>query len=301
MKISKKIKLGKIMFNYKKSQFYLTKFFFTNSELQNNENITQKNFDNNKKTKFYKMTNCKTDFDFKVFLFQDENCKEKSSFLHDIPYKNPDKTFNFVYEVPYGETAKMEMSKEKYNPIHQDTKKNKLTNQKYLRYYKLTPLFNYGFIPQTWEDPTIKFRNQYEGDNDPVDVIELSISNKISEISDRNNINLSINNSRNSIGDVSRIHVIGSFCLIDQDEVDWKILGINADICDREKALKWIDHEENKIRLNNIMKWFKIYKTFEGKKENIILDNDKIFSPEETLEIIEENHKSYKKLKIKFL
>lgn len=33
----------------------------------------------------------------------------------------------------------------------QDTRKNIYTGQKQLRYYAQFPLFNYGFIPQTWE------------------------------------------------------------------------------------------------------------------------------------------------------
>ena len=33
----------------------------------------------------------------------------------------------------------------------QDTKNNIFTNELELRYYAQFPLFNYGFIPQTWE------------------------------------------------------------------------------------------------------------------------------------------------------
>ena len=188
----------------------------------------------------------------------------------------------------------MEMSKEKHNPISQDTKKNKFTNTKYLRYYKLVPFFNYGFIPQTWENNKILHSNRYYGDNDPLDVIELSLDNKITDFSFNEDLkNKYIKNSRISIGDISKIHVIGSFCLIDQDEIDWKILALNADLFTKEKALEWIKFEENQNRLKEIINWFKIYKIFEGKKENHILDNDKIFSYEETLEIIEENHNYY--------
>ncbi len=253
-------------------------------------------------SKFFKMSNSKKDYDYRVFLYRDENCTEKISFLNDIPYKNNDGTFNCIFEVPYGETAKMEMSKEEHNPIKQDTKKNKFTNHKYLRHYRLTPLFNYGFIPQTWENSNIKFRNKYIGDDDPLDVIELSIPNKIidnSSLDNNNDLNKNVffNNSRVSIGDLNRLHILGSFCLIDQDEVDWKILALNADIFTKDKALKWMDFDENKDRLKSIMNWFKIYKTFEGKKENFILDNDKIFSPEETRIIIEGNHIYYKDAK----
>jgi inorganic pyrophosphatase len=217
----------------------------------------------------------------------------KISFLHDISYKNNDNqdTYNMVYEIGYGETAKMEMSKEEFNPIIQDTKKDKISG-KYLRYYKIPPLFNYGFIPQTWESTKVKHRNLYIGDDDPIDVIELSLPNK--NISNENKENLNtINNSRISSGKISKIHIFGCFCLLDQNEIDWKILALNADIFNKEEAENYFYMEKNQIRIKEIMHWFKIYKTYEGKKENIILDNDKIFSRNETLEIIKENHNYY--------
>lgn len=45
----------------------------------------------------------------------------------------------------------MEMSKEKqWNPILQDTKKGVLRTIKYHPF-----VWNYGFFPQTWEDPGV--------------------------------------------------------------------------------------------------------------------------------------------------
>lgn len=38
----------------------------------------------------------------------------------------------------------------------QDTRKNLFTKQEELRYYAQFPLFNYGFIPQTWEQNIVK-------------------------------------------------------------------------------------------------------------------------------------------------
>lgn len=272
----------------------LAKKAHTNEKISSNAD--QQNF-----PKAFKKSNNKTGFDYRMYLYRDENCSEKMSFWHDIPYKNSDSanTFNCIYEVPFGEAAKMEMSKEEFNPIKQDTKKKKFTNEEYLRYYKLLPIFNYGFIPQTWENSEVKYRNIFVGDNDPLDVIELSLAKTLFNPSTQNASNNTsyVSNSRVSIGDISRIHVIGSFCLIDQDEVDWKVLALNADNFTRDQALKWMSHEENSLRLKEILNWFKIYKTFEGKKENTILDNDKIFSIEETFEIIEENHKHYKDFK----
>lgn len=51
-----------------------------------------------------------------------------------------------------GQTAKMEVMKDvPFNPIMQDESKGKP------RYYTYgVPFFNYGLIPQTWEDPHLK-------------------------------------------------------------------------------------------------------------------------------------------------
>merc|ERR1719454_702256 len=71
-------------------------------------------------------------------------------------------------EQPYGK-AKFEVQKKvPFNPIMQDQKKGKL------RYYTYGPtFFNYGMLPQTWEDPAKKGFNNTSGDNDPLDVMEI--------------------------------------------------------------------------------------------------------------------------------
>ena len=98
---------------------------------------------------------------------------------------------------------------EEFNPIKQDTNKSRHTGEKQLRYYAKFPLFNYGMLPQTWEnnlheDPSTKAK----GDNDPLDICELGT------------IPL-------PTGSVTKIKILGALCLIDQDELDWKILTLN--------------------------------------------------------------------------
>ena len=63
----------------------------------------------------------------------------------------------------------MEVStKETNNPIAQDIKKGKL------RDYHGPIFWNYGCLPQTWEDPNVMHPVlQCKGDNDPVDVVEI--------------------------------------------------------------------------------------------------------------------------------
>jgi 3'-phosphoadenosine 5'-phosphosulfate synthase len=72
---------------------------------------------------------------------------------HDIPLvaDASQKLYNFVVEIPMYSTAKMEVMKgEINNPIMQDTKNNAP------RFYSYgVPFFNYGLLPQTWEDPNV--------------------------------------------------------------------------------------------------------------------------------------------------
>jgi inorganic pyrophosphatase len=228
-------------------------------------------------TKFYTRSNDMKGSDYRVFLYKDKENIHKASFWHDIPPLNCDGSLNMVVEIPKGEMAKLEMSKETHNPIKQDIKKNKILKSSYLRFYKLAPDFNYGFLPRTWENNKVKTMGNYVGDDDPLDLVEVS-------------------GKRLYTGQILNVEILGSFCLIDQDEVDWKILVIDSGSKTNDKnfAEKYMNNNSEKIK--SIMNWFKIYKIFEGKKENIIYGNDKIFNTKETLHIIEENRKFYDEL-----
>merc|ERR1719384_2795354 len=58
---------------------------------------------------------------------------------------------NAVIEIPKMTTAKMEVAtKEENNPIAQDMKKGKVRN------YHGPIFWNYGLLPQTWEDPNVE-------------------------------------------------------------------------------------------------------------------------------------------------
>ena len=74
---------------------------------------------------------------------------------HDIPLKEEGAeldVFNAVIEITRNTTAKMEVeTTSKFNPIVQDQKKN-AEGLKIPRNYGLIPGFNYGMIPQTWEN-----------------------------------------------------------------------------------------------------------------------------------------------------
>ena len=109
--------------------------------------------------------------DFRVFLKTADD--QKVSPWHDVPLYVEGKGenyCNFYCEIPKETSAKMECATdEKDNPIKQDIKKGKL------RFYPYNINWNYGMLPQTWEDP--KEKNEecggIFGDNDPVDVVEI--------------------------------------------------------------------------------------------------------------------------------
>ena len=95
------------------------------------------------------------------------------------------------------------------------------------------------------------------GDNDPVDVVE-------------------IGGAALATGSVTAIKAVGVFAMIDDGELDWKIIGIAAsdpkaalvnDVADVEKHFPG---ELEKIRV-----WFRDYKTPDGKPQNAFGYNDK--------------------------
>eukprot|EP00438_Fugacium_kawagutii_P023979 Skav204024 [mRNA] locus=scaffold229:165305:185978:+ [translate_table: standard] len=128
----------------------------------------------------------------------------KISPWHDIPLKSGEH-FNCLIEIPKNTKPKMEVAvKEEMNPIAQDVKKGKL------RDYHGPIFWNYGMLPQTWEDPNVTHEaTKCNGDNDPVDVVEIG-SEALAQ------------------GSVEPVKVLGALAMIDDGELDWKIIGIRA-------------------------------------------------------------------------
>ena len=184
------------------------------------------------------------------------------SYWHNIDYKNGDKNYNFVCEIPRFSKRKIEMSKElTNNPLIHDIKDNKY------RYYHQPIYWNYGFIPQTWENPCKKIKG-YGGDGDPLDLVE-------------------IGTKKLKIGNIYKVKILGSLCLVDKNEIDWKIIGINKDD-DLYNIYKNIQDVPHYI-LNGIREWFRWYKY----KDNIInsfLYQEKFLGFKFTKKIIDEYH-----------
>merc|ERR1712146_438944 len=163
---------------------------------------------------------------------------------------------------------KLEVNKEtKGNPIKQDTKKNQP------RFYVYgIPFFNYGMLPQTWEDPQHKDDDGHEGDGDPLDVME-------------------IGSKQLPTGTVVAVKVLGVYSLIDQGEVDYKIIVINKDD-PLAKSMKGPGDIDKAVR-ERLVDWLKMYKTAEGKAVNELV-SDKMADAEEAMKVIKETNGYWK-------
>ena len=142
------------------------------------------------------------------YYLAEQNSNNLMSPWHDIqfmPSTLESSHLTGVIEITNGNTAKMECSQTiSHNPVLSDTNKNKETGLRQLRHYGMPTTFNYGFIPQTWENPA------EGGDNDPVDLVDLSITSKKPLLA------------------VADFLVLGCLGLIDEGEYDWKVLALEV-------------------------------------------------------------------------
>ncbi|GAB4838384.1 Soluble inorganic pyrophosphatase 6, chloroplastic [Ancistrocladus abbreviatus] len=211
--------------------------------------------------------------DYRVFFL--DNSGKKISPWHDIPLSLDNGVFNFIVEIPKESSAKMEVATdEPYTPIKQDTKKGKL------RYYPYNINWNYGLLPQTWEDPS--FSNpEVEGafgDNDPVDVVE-------------------IGEKQRKIGEVLKVKPLAALAMIDEGELDWKIVAISLDD-PKASLLNDINDVEQHFpgTLTAIRDWFRDYKIPDGKPANKFGLGNKAANKDYALKVITETNESWAKL-----
>ncbi|KAH9617229.1 hypothetical protein KSS87_020541 [Heliosperma pusillum] len=211
--------------------------------------------------------------DYRVF-FVDQSGKKVSPW-HDIPLHLGDGVFNFVVEIPKESSAKMEVATdEPYTPIKQDTKKGKL------RYYPYNINWNYGLLPQTWEDPKLA-NDEVEGafgDNDPVDVVE-------------------IGEKQRNIGEILKVKPLAALAMIDEGELDWKIIAISLDD-PKASLVNDIDDVEKHFpgTLTAIRDWFRDYKIPDGKPANRFGLGNKAANKDYALKVITETNESWAKL-----
>jgi len=192
---------------------------------------------------------------------------------HDIPLKgSADGTYNAVIEIPKMTKAKMEVAtKEPGNPIAQDMKKGKL------RDYHGPIFWNYGCLPQTWEDPNAEHPElKCFGDDDPIDVVE-------------------IGSKALAMGTVAEVKPLGVIAMIDDGELDWKVVAVATD---DPLAEEYNDIDDVPAAVKDgIREWFRWYKTPDDKPLNGFGFDEKWLDAKTAGEVIEETHEAWKKLR----
>ena len=176
-----------------------------------------------------------------------------------------------VVEIPKMTKAKMEVAtKEESNPIAQDIKKG------VLRDYHGPIFWNYGCLPQTWEDPNEEHPElKVFGDDDPIDVVE--IGSKALEM-----------------GSVKEVKALGVLAMIDDGELDWKVLAVAVDDPLAEEYSD-IDDVPDAVK-DGVREWFRWYKTPDDKPLNGFGFDEKFLNAAEAEKVVDETHEAWKKL-----
>ena len=206
---------------------------------------------------------------------------EIGSYFHDVPLDlDPTTaTVNMVTEIPRWSQAKFEINKdETWNPIMQDCKKG------IPRFVKnLFPfhgyIHNYGALPRTWEDPLHTYPGtEYKGDNDPLDCCEIG-----SQVI--------------PTGAIRRVKLLGSLALIDDNELDWKIVVIDCQdpLAVHVKDLNDVETHFPQL-LHQTREWFRNYKIPDGKPANKFGFDEKYMGIDETLKVVQQCHDAWKGL-----
>jgi inorganic pyrophosphatase len=188
---------------------------------------------------------------------------------------------NAVIEISKNTRPKMEVAtKEESNPIKQDMKKGKL------RDYPLDIFWNYGMIPKTWENPKHEHPElKAFGDDDPVDIVE-------------------IGSASIARGSVVQVKALGTLAMIDEGELDWKVIGVStAD--PKADSINSLDDLDKAFpgQIDEIREWFRNYKsdgTYKDGKWSGITEgqnsfgfDDKCLDAAKTKEVIVETEGEY--------
>jgi inorganic pyrophosphatase len=216
---------------------------------------------------------------------------------------------NMVVEIPKYTKKKMEINTtEKYNPIKQDTVKNKLRfvaerkdrptkkqNSKIYAIYKKIwkdkegyNLFSYGAIPQTYENPKLNLE-EYKDQFFYKDLLKIddktikdSLINPKQIFGDGDPLDIFLIHSDKTkfkTGSFIKVEVLGIIPMIDDGEIDWKVM-----------AKLPTDPANYQANIKNYINWFKYYK---GKyannkfnRQNIIFGNNEKLMTKDVAKII---------------
>jgi len=116
------------------------------------------------------------------------------------------------------------------------------------------------------------------GDNDPLDVVE-------------------IGSAARPTGSVVAVKPLGVFAMIDDGELDWKLIAIAVD--DAKAPLVSCVADVERVfpgELQRIREWFRDYKTPDGKPQNAFGYNDECKDVGFAMGVVEETHGFYRAL-----
>lgn len=221
------------------------------------------------------------------FLFKDLETGQvrQVSPWHDIPLRIRDLVrtapesskstrYNFICEIPKWTRAKFEIAtKERFNPIKQDMKNG------IPRFYKHGDMmWNYGAFPQTWESTEVEFLPGVKGDNDPLDAIEIGMV-------------------QFKTGDVRAVRILGVLGMLDDGEMDWKVICISVED-PLSKFLRDIDDVPKYLPgcLDAIREWLRTYKICQGGTENKFAFDGEFKDKAFAMNVIYESHLMWSKL-----
>ncbi|XP_041042516.1 inorganic pyrophosphatase-like isoform X3 [Carcharodon carcharias] len=132
---------------------------------------------------------------------------------------------------------------------------------------------------ETWEDPFHKDPcTDFAGDNDPVDICD--IGSRVC-----------------SCGEVIQVKVLGALALIDEGEMDWKIIAINLEDPEAQMFNDIDDVRKYKPGyLEATVNWFKLYKVPDGKPENQLGFNGEFKDRNFAIGVIKSTHQYWQSL-----
>ncbi|XP_057214778.1 inorganic pyrophosphatase 2, mitochondrial isoform X3 [Triplophysa rosa] len=172
-------------------------------------------------------------------------------------------------------------TKDPLNPLKQDVKKGNL------RYVRNTfphkgYIWNYGAIPQTWEDPGHRDEDtNCCGDNDPIDICD--IGHKVC-----------------CRGEIIGVKVLGALALIDEGETDWKVMVINVEDPEAKDFHGLTDIDDvRRLKpgyLEATLEWFRMYKVPDGKPENQFAFHGEFKNRDFAVKTVEDTHSFWKSL-----
>lgn len=189
---------------------------------------------------------------------------------HDVPlHPGSDNTVvNFVVEIPRWQPAKIEIKRtEPLNPIFHDDKNDAPRFKENVWPHKAMP-FLYGSIPQTWENDNIKHNfTGFKGDKDPMDLFD-------------------IGQDKGYTGQVKQVKILGGLSVIDDEETDWKIMGI--DVTDPLAPLVNSVEDVEKYRPGMTAAFYEWFAGYEEEKTPIV--GNKYQSQATAVQQVEESH-----------